>query len=124
MHVIVGSSAPVLPTGIEVVNITAYSAKIMWRVPYLAYTQEYYKVKYGLSEDSLNKSIQITSSATDGSNMSYNATLLHLTPNTIYFFQINSSNSQGVTLSPPRTLKTLETGKLIVVMIGLSQLSS
>lgn len=76
----------------------------------MAYTQEQYKVKYGLTKDSLHQIIEVMSSPSEGSNMTYKAALLSLSPNTVYYFQVNSSNSKGVTLSPPATLKTLEAG--------------
>ena len=101
----------------QVVNVTASSAIVQWLVPYLAYTQEQYNVSYGIARDTLNQSrlVMNLEPSLSASNITYSVPLQDLIPNSVYFFQIRSTNMQGVTLSNIMTLITLETGKNFVV---------
>lgn len=97
---------------VQVVNVTASSATVLWLVPYLTYTQEQYDVSYGSSRDSLDRSRLVTNSELNisASNITYSVSLQDLTPNSVYFFQIRSTNTQGETVSEIMTLTTLEAG--------------
>lgn len=114
MHVL-GPSSPVRPIGVEGVNVTATSATVQWLVPYLAYTQEQYNVRYGTARDALDQSMLIMNSEHNisASNITYSVSLQDLTPNIVYFFRIHSTNTQGETLSNIMTLTTLEAGMYI-----------
>ena len=104
------------PSGLQAVNITAYSVIVQWVVPYLNYTQEQYIVIYGISREILNLSSLTVASSTDisASNITYNTSMRGLIPNTAYYFQLRSINSFGTTLSEIMIFTTLEAGKLLL----------
>ena len=93
-------------------NITSNSASVQWVIPYLAYTPEQYNINYGTARDSLDQSSPILASSTNisASNMTYSISIQELTPNRVYYFQLRSMNTYGVTTSAIMTLRTLESG--------------
>lgn len=106
-----GPSPPVRPS-VQVVNVTASSAIVQWVVAYLAYTQEHYEVSYGPARERLNQSRLVVNSETNSStsNITYSVSFQDLIPNSVYFFQLRSTNTQGETLSNIMMLTTLEAG--------------
>jgi hypothetical protein len=108
-----GQSAPVPPRGLDAVNITAYSAAVEWVIPYLAYAQEQYTISYSTTRESLTQSSPVLSSSTDitASNITYDISIQDLTPNTVYYFQLLSTNMYGMTSSSIMMFRTLEAGK-------------
>ena len=113
MHIFLGPRVPIQPSELLAVNITSYSATVQWVVRYIAYTEEQYTINYGTERESLDQSSMVISSSADNSasNISYDIFLQDLTPNTVYYFQLNSRNTQGETTSSPMTFTTLEAGK-------------
>ena len=96
----------------QVVNVTASSATVQWVVPYLAYTREQYEVSYGTARSTLDQSMLVVDSETNSSasNITYSVFFQDLTPNSVYFFQVRSTNTQGEILSNILALTTLEAG--------------
>ena len=112
-NVKIGPGLPILPTGIDAINITAYSATIVWQVPSLAYSQERYNVSYGRTRSPLTNSLIITGTTVDRatSNMTYDTIISNLIPNTMYYYQLSSMNSQGMVTSNVMEFMTSEAGK-------------
>lgn len=84
-------------------------------VPYLAYGQEQYTINYGAARESLTQSTPVLSPSADltASNITYNISILDLTPNTVYYFQLHSTNVYRMTSSAIVSFRTLEAGKLV-----------
>ena len=124
VSLVLGPALPIAPINIVAVRITAYSATIIWRVPVLAYTQETYNISYGLTRLSLNNSLLIPGSRVDDAtaNMTHEAVISNLTPNSLYYYQLQSINSRGTISSNTMNFLTIEAGKIIMAIrkLGIS----
>lgn len=112
-HCYSGPSPPIQPREVLATNITAYSATVQWVIPHLTYTQEQYNVSYGTTRGLLDQSSVVMSSSADisASNITYDLSIQDLMPNSVYYFQLRSTNTQGTTTSIIMTFTTLEAGK-------------
>ena len=112
---IVGRRSPVQPTMVQTVNTTSSSTTVQWVVPYLSYTPEQYTIRYGTAEEMLDQRTTPLSSTTDiaSVNTTYQLALQGLAPNTIYHFQLHSTNTFGETTTVIMTFTTSEAGMLI-----------
>ena len=96
-----GPASPEPPNDLLTDSVTTHSATVSWTVPTIAFTPETYVVHYGTNLNNL----QTTSDQIIGlSNFTARShrfliTLTVLTPNTIYFYHINATNSIGSVLS-------------------------
>jgi len=117
---LLGPTLPIASTNIDAVRVTAYSVTIAWQVPILAYTQETYNISYGLTRLSLNNSLIILGSSVDSAmnNMTYEAVISNLVPNSMYYYQLHSINSQGITSSNIMDFRTQETGMFLWPLIA------
>ena len=118
VFLVLGPALPTASINIVAVRIAAYSATIMWQVPVLAYTQETYNISYGFTRLSLNNSLLIPGSRVDDAtaNMTYEAVISNLTPNSVYYYQLQSINSRGTISSNTMNFMTLEAGKFIMAI--------
>ena len=94
-------SAPAPPATAENLMVTALastSATVSWTVPMIAFTPETYSVKYGTERGNLESSSNPgVHSGTDFSavNLPFSVTVTGLTPQTVYYYQLVTSNSIG-----------------------------
>ena len=91
-------SAPAPPATAENLMVTALastSATVSWTVPMIAFTPETYRVKYGTERDNLESSSSPVQSGTNFSavNLPFSVTVTGLTPQTVYYYQLVTSNS-------------------------------
>lgn len=97
--------------------MTSYqSATLQWVVPYIAYDQEFYTVRYSINTSLFN---QATAQVSGVSDLSQNNTVLTvqltgLTHNTTYYYQVISSNSHGSTESAVASFLTVPLRELII----------
>ena len=103
-----GPVSPEPPVDLLTDSVTTDSANISWIVTTIAFTPETYVVHYGTSMDMLsNMSDPITGLSNFATmNYKFSITLTALTPNTMYFYRINSTNSNGSVLSQPANFIT------------------
>ena len=98
---LIGPMSPEPPVDLLTDSVTTHSATVSWTVPTIAFTTETYVVHYGTNKETLNT----TSDPIAGlSNLTaryhrFLITLSALTPNTIYFYHINATNSIGSDVS-------------------------
>ena len=98
-------------------QISTNSAIIQWTVPSIAYTPEMYVVEYGDVPDSLIYSGDPVTSRDDivTANKDYSFQLKGLKPGTMYYFIIESQNSNLSSRTFPFFFYTKETGTYIHV---------
>ena len=79
-----------------VVGVTGSSAIITWIIPYIEFTSELYTVFYGESQETLDQSTAPIPSYSDITleNQTYTVTLSGLRAVTIYYFLVQSENSE------------------------------
>ena len=96
-----GPTSPEPPVDLLTDSVTPHSATVSWIVPTIAFTPETYVVHYGTNMDTLgNRSDAITGLINfTATNYEFSITLTALTPNTVYFYRINSTNSLGSDVS-------------------------
>ena len=111
-----GRRNPVQPATVQAVNITSTSATVQWVVPYLSYTPEQYIVLYGTAEAMLDQTSTTLDSTTDitSLNVTYQVVIEGLVPNTLYHFQLRSTNTIGETTAAVMTFMTSEAGTLYI----------
>ena len=112
----VGPSVPVQAVMLREKEITNTSAVLCWNIPYLTYTPEQYVVIYHSSDGVTQMSPDSLISPKDftATNEDYNITLTDLLPNTLYYYQIRSTNSYGTNVSVERNFTSIETGLVIL----------
>ena len=100
------AGSPRAPIEIDVLDITATSARIQWTIPFIVSTQETYYVIYGLQPDALTLE---SPTQTSGPNVSrvYFQFLSDLDPAEIYYFRVIASNTAGMTGSDVESFTTL-----------------
>lgn len=110
----IGQSPPLEASELQVVNVTAYTASVEWKIPYLSFTPEQYVVMYSGESSSLDLVRPILRSGTDlsVSNVTYSTSLQDLSPHREYFYQLRSANTYGETTSAIMAFTTLEAGQL------------
>lgn len=86
--------APSIPTA-TIVDVTAYTITINWRVSELTYGQENYTVLLGMTADAININAGTVVSTADlaATNQLYSLTISSLNPGTQYYFTVMSTNS-------------------------------
>ena len=90
-------------------DVTDTTATISWTVPSIAYTPETYRVLYGTTSDSLDRtSGQLRTSGIDISvtSLPLSPPLSGLDPDTAYYYTVNASNSYAFTLYDTNTFNT------------------
>ena len=92
-----GPLSPEPPVDLLTDSVMTDSANISWIVTTIAFTPETYVVHYGTSMDMLSNMSDPITGLSNFTTMSYtfSITLTALTPNTMYFYRINSTNSKG-----------------------------
>ena len=96
-----GPSNPQKPVNTYFSNPLATSVNIIWTVSFIAFTPENYTVYYSQGSDSLIRMSETKEGSTNFTdrNMLFSLEVSGLLPGTIYFYQVNVSNSYGWTLS-------------------------
>ena len=109
-----GPMSPEMPTHVTVRTITIDSATVYWTVPTIAFTPETYVVHYGTNKDTLDSmSDPVTGMNFTTENNEFSITLPDLAPNTLYFYQVNSSNKNGSSFSQVANFTTEGQGNTI-----------
>ena len=111
---LLGPASPNAPTDLTSFDIKYNEATIQWTVPMLSYTPEEYTVYYGTSESSLTDTSAMVEGAIDFSsaNQQYSVTITDLLFNTLYYFKVRATNTEGNTESTGGTFKTKERREL------------
>ena len=101
IYVSSGPASPEPPVDLLTDSVMADSVTISWIVSTIAFTPETYVVHYGTSMDTLDSISDPITGLSNFTAMHYkfSTTLTALTPNTIYFYRINLTNSDGSVLS-------------------------
>lgn len=100
-----------MPTDVDSDDITSYSVNISWTIPYIAITQERYKVEYGVNMSDLDMSSEsLNSRGQTLTNQSYSVMLDNLEGGTIYYYQVVSENDFSLSSSLIYFFTTLEGG--------------
>lgn len=96
-----------------VVDVAATSATVVWVIPAIIYTAEYYSVQYGVIEDMLDQSSSSISSGSDITivDQMYNITLQNLHPDYTYYYQVTAVNTLFSTSTEVFSFQTPEAGK-------------
>ena len=92
-----GPSVPDAPTNLDSTVISFSTATISWSVSRVAYTPENYTVVYGTNQFNLNQR-STTVNGIPGTT-SYSVGLAQLQHGTLYYFQVQSTNTVGSTHS-------------------------
>lgn len=101
-------SPPLSPVNTTAVNIRYNSATIRWIVPSISYTPEEYVVLYGTVSTNMNTLSSVINGSTNFSitNSLLTVDLFDLTHDTVYYFSIRSTNTEGSTESGANSFKT------------------
>ena len=101
MYIALGPAVPLTATNIDS-TITSFStATISWSVSMVAYTPETYTVVYGTNQMNLNQR-STTIHGITGVNQ-YSVGLTRLQHGTVYYFQVESTNTIGSASSETRS---------------------
>ncbi|XP_019851636.1 PREDICTED: hemicentin-1-like [Amphimedon queenslandica] len=105
---IIGPSKPFLPIRIIAGDFGHSTALIQWTVPSIAYSPESYFIRYGTSRNNLNfkSSTLIGTQDLDAKDQTLSITLRYLTHDTLYYYQVVSTNTFGETNSVIYSLRT------------------
>lgn len=89
------------PTDLQSMNVSMTSVDVYWTVPYITYTPEQYIVYYGTSQSSLISSSALVNGSTNltAEYIQYSVTLMGLESDTLYYYRMGSSNTEGATNS-------------------------
>ena len=99
------------------VNIVHNEATIQWTVSSIAYTPEQYIVLYGLTESSLTQESDMVNSTMDFNsiNDTYSVKITGLDYNTVYYYQVRSTNTEGSTNSDVVMFQTTKKRKCVTL---------
>ena len=109
----IGSSSPHLPVNTTATSIRHDGAVINWIVTSIAYTPEQYTVLYGTSSNDLSQSSLVLNgsanfSVTDAVLVLDLVDLMH---DTVYYYRVRSTNTEGSTESDINNFRTREKRK-------------
>ena len=96
------------PTNLMDIATSFNSATIQWTVPLIAFTPETYVVHYGTNMGSLDLMSDPVESGDDfeAVNTIFTVQLKGLNPGTMYYYQVNATNSNASTLSDIELFQT------------------
>ena len=99
------------------VDILHNEVTIQWTVTSIAYTPEQYIILYGLNESSLTQESDIVNGTMDFNsiNDTYSVTITELDFNTVYYYQVRSTNTEGSTNSDVVMFQTPEKRNTYVI---------
>ncbi|XP_019860243.1 PREDICTED: protein sidekick-1-like, partial [Amphimedon queenslandica] len=108
--IVTAPSSPHSPVNTTAVNIRYNSATIRWIVPSIAYTPEEYVVLYGINSTNMNGLSSVVNGSTNFriTDSVLTVDLFDLTHDTVYYFRIRSTNTEGSTESSANSFKTRE----------------
>ena len=88
----------------------------------IAFTPETYSVKYGTKRDNLESTGSLVQSGTDFSamNLPFSVTITGLTPQTVYYYQLVTSNSHGNDASVVQPCESSMTISISAIWVNLS----
>ena len=116
--IILGPVVPVQPV-LGPVSVTPTTATIYWTIPQVSYTPENYTVIFGTSMDELHMISSIVNTNNidilmfiTATNIQYNVTIQGLNINVMYYYQVQSVNTNGTTNSSISSFITSESGKI------------
>ena len=114
---VIGPAVPVQPV-LGTVSVTPTTATIYWTIPQVSYTPENYTVLFGTSMDELNMISSVVNTNIDNlmfitaTDISYNVKIKGLNINVMYYYQVQSVNTNGTTNSSISSFITSESGKI------------
>ena len=109
-----GKRDPEVPRQLIADAVGPDSATIYWTVTSIAFTPETYVVHYGTSMDRLDSMSDVnTSTNFTAQNYKFSIQLNGLTPNTMYFYVVHSTNSNGTVFSQIANFTTESRGMLL-----------
>ena len=99
------------------VNIVHNEATIQWTVTSITYTPEQYIVLYGLTESSLTQESDMVNGTMDFNsiNDTYSVKITGLDYNTVYYYQVRSTNTEGSTNSDVVMFQTTKKRKCVTL---------
>ena len=99
------------------INIVHNEATIQWTVTSIAYTPEQYIVLYGIDESSLTLESDMVNGTMDFNsiNDTYSVKITELDYNTVYYYQLRSTNTEGSTNSDVVTFQTTKNRKCVTL---------
>ena len=120
IQIIIGPAVPVQPV-LGPVIVTPTTATIYWTIPQVSYTPENYTVLFGTSMDELKmiSSVVNTSNIDNllfitATNVQYNVIIQGLSINIMYYYRVQSVNTNGTTNSSISSFTPSESGKITV----------
>ena len=96
-----GPTVPDATTNIEPTVTSFSTVTISWSVSRVAYTPETYTVVYGTNQLNLNQRSTTVVGASGATH--YSVELTELQHSTLYYFQVESTNTIGITYSEIRS---------------------
>ena len=109
----IGPSSPHSPVNTTATSIRYNGAVINWIVTSIAYTPEQYTVLYGTSSNNLSQSSLVLNGSANFSitDAVLSLNLIDLTHDTVYYYRVRSTNTEGSTESDINNFRTREKRK-------------
>ena len=99
------------------INILHNEATIQWTVTSITYTPEQYIILYGIDESSLTQESDMVNGTMDFNsiNDTYSVKITGLDYNTVYYYQVRSTNTEGATNSDVVMFQTTKKRKCVTL---------
>ena len=112
---LIGPSRPHSPVNTTATSIRYNGAVINWIVTSIAYTPEQYTVLYGTSSNNLSQSSLVLNGSANFSitDAVLSLDLIDLMHDTVYYYRVRSTNTEGSTESDINNFRTKENSKCI-----------
>ena len=109
----IGPSSPHSPVNTTATSIRYNGAVINWIVTSIAYTPEQYTVLYGTSSNNLSQSSLVLNGSANFSitDAVLSLDLIDLMHDTVYYYRVRSTNTEGATESDINNFRTREKRK-------------